>query len=395
MQSRRHLPGRDDEETQDTIVHVHLLATEMTASARWSETQRKGDRREEYQAMPGSVVDLQRPHLPTSLVKHSRSNNNCEEKGRVQACTICMVGIVQDATVIVYHMTATGVMADTGANACMADSEVLLEGCHDTRPVTVGLAIASQKDQTMHTCDRMGYMLFTREDGGAHRQLFLVNHQATDCIMSSDAIARQVAGCVSWRQEGHVGKDPGLLAFFNAHGKSILHLPLRKHSSLYYCNVEGTTAPHTDDTFNRITNDWVTVVDRLHTNTEVVDVWATVARVERIQPRRLARHGRGAPQLPPKLPVLPELSTFELTLNPRAEQPFTPEKDCVLWKTPRRTRKRSMLPERPAIEPPLAEQTCDAGDGTTPLADAQFAAQTDTMSTAEAQGATVGVSTPT
>ena len=116
-----------------------------------------------------------------------------------------------------------------------------------------------------------------------------------------------------------MGEELGSLALFDVHGKRILHLRLRKRSDLYYCNVEGTTAPHADDTFNRITNDWVAVVDRLHTDAEVVDAWATVARVEGIQPRRLARYDRGAPQLPPKLPVLPELLTFEPTLDPLAE----------------------------------------------------------------------------
>ena len=46
---------------------------------------------------------------------------------------------------------------------------------------------------------------------------------------------------------------------------------------MYYCDVEGTPAPHIDDTFNRITDDWVTVVNRLHIETEVVDAWATVS----------------------------------------------------------------------------------------------------------------------
>ena len=99
---------------------------------------------------------------------------------------------------------------------------------------------------------------------------------------------------------------------------------------MYYCDVEETTAPHADDKFNRITNDWVTVVDRLHTNAEVVDAWATLAQVERIRPGRLTRHDRGAPQLPPKLPVLPELSKFEPTLDPLVEQPFAPDEDCAL-----------------------------------------------------------------
>jgi hypothetical protein len=113
---------------------------------------------EEWPAQPGFVADMQRAGLPTSVVEHSWPNNDCEDKGMVQACTIRTVGIDQDATVMVYRMTATGVMADTGTNACMADSEVLLEGCHGIRPVMVGLAIVSQKDLIMHTCARMGYL---------------------------------------------------------------------------------------------------------------------------------------------------------------------------------------------------------------------------------------------
>ena len=61
---------------------------------------------------------------------------------------------------------------------------------HSIRPVTVGLAITSQKDPTMHTCNCMGYLLFTRKDGRVHRQPFLVNHQVTDCIMLPDAITQ-------------------------------------------------------------------------------------------------------------------------------------------------------------------------------------------------------------
>ena len=71
---------------------------------------------------------MKRPQSPTSVVEHSWSNDDYEEKGRVQACTIHTVGIDQDAAVIVYRMAATGLMADSGTNACMADLEVLLVG---------------------------------------------------------------------------------------------------------------------------------------------------------------------------------------------------------------------------------------------------------------------------
>jgi hypothetical protein len=54
-----------------------------------------------------------------------------------------------------------------------------------------------------------------------------------------------------------------------------------------------------------------------------------------------------------------------------------------------------MLPERPAIAPQMAAQTCNAGDDTVPSTDAQVADQTGAMSTEEAQGDTVNVSAPT
>lgn len=243
----------------------------------------------------------------------------------MQACTVQVVGIDQETVVIVYRLTATGVMTDSGANACMADLETHLVDCHRIRPVTVGLTLAAQTDPTMHICDRMGYMVFTREGGGLHGQSFPVNHQATDCIMLPDAIAHQTADCVRSNQEGHVGEEPGSLVYFDVHDKRILYLRLRKCSGLYYCDVEGMSAPHTKDTFNRITDDWVTVVDSLQTDTEVVDAWVTVARVERIIPKRLLQREHGAPRLPPKIPMLPELLTFEPMLDLLAEQPFVPD----------------------------------------------------------------------
>ena len=177
VQPQRDPPGKDNKETQGTIVSVHMFDTDRTAADPWYEAQGEGAMRmETWPAPPGSVTDLRRPQSSTSVVEHSWSGHNNGEKERVQACTIRTVGINQDTTVIVYSMTATGVMDGSGANACIADSEVLLVDCHSIRPVTVGLVIAAQKDPTMHTCNHMGYMLFTRQDGGVHRQPFLVNH---------------------------------------------------------------------------------------------------------------------------------------------------------------------------------------------------------------------------
>ena len=95
-------------------------------------------------------------------------------------------------------MDAAGVMADSDANTCMTDSEMNLGDCHDIRPVAVGLVLAPDDTPVMHVCRMMGYMIMVREDGAVHRQP-LVNAQATDCIMSPDAIIHQTLDCMSWR----------------------------------------------------------------------------------------------------------------------------------------------------------------------------------------------------
>ena len=112
-------------------------------------------------------------------------------------CSIWAVGIAQDNTVVVCQVNTVGFMADSGTNACMADSEADLVDCHDIPPVTVGLVLASDGAPVMHICNRMGYRIVAQEDGSVHQQLFLVNAQATDCIMSPDTIMQQTPDCVS------------------------------------------------------------------------------------------------------------------------------------------------------------------------------------------------------
>ena len=58
------------------------------------------------------------------------------------------------------------IMADSGANACMANNEEVLVGCHNVRPVSIVLAIKDGGPETTHYCTRMGYLPMSREDGG-------------------------------------------------------------------------------------------------------------------------------------------------------------------------------------------------------------------------------------
>ena len=54
-----------------------------------------------------------------------------EESCGTEICTTRTVKIEQDKTIILCRMIQKGVMADSGANACMSDSEAHLVGCHD------------------------------------------------------------------------------------------------------------------------------------------------------------------------------------------------------------------------------------------------------------------------
>ena len=112
------------------------------------------------------------------------------------------IGIVQDPEVRILKMDMNGIMSDSGANTCMAGSEENLIGCHDIPPVTLGLALHSDQEPTRYQCTRMGFLPMAREDGTAHLQPFLVNSQATEFIMSPEAILQACGAFDSWRQEG-------------------------------------------------------------------------------------------------------------------------------------------------------------------------------------------------
>ena len=186
----------------------------------------------EWPAPGGSATDIQRPQSPTGV-----SELQEEDVTRATECIVRMAGIGNWEEVIVRAMTANGVLSDTGANSCMADSEDNLIQCHNIAQVSVGLALKSGETTVMHVCSRMGYMPLAREDGTTHMQPFLVNSAATDCILSPDTIARQSRDCVTWRQVGHIGDRPGTLEFFDDLGRQVMRLQLLKTNGLYYADM--------------------------------------------------------------------------------------------------------------------------------------------------------------
>jgi len=101
---------------------------------------------------PGSIADRARPSSPTTVM-------DCHEFLAVtKECSIRMIGINHLGEVIVRALVAGGILSDSGANSCMADTEEHLVRCHDIAPVAVGLALKSGDIPVMHECTDMGYM---------------------------------------------------------------------------------------------------------------------------------------------------------------------------------------------------------------------------------------------
>ena len=233
-------PGREGPvRTHTLLVRGH----QDDASQRWlRELGMPAPDTGQWPAPKGSVADVQRPRSPVGVAEIGE-----EFEPTPTECIVRMVGIGNWGEVIVKALTTNGVLSDTGANSCMADSEAHLTGCHDIAPVSVGLALKSGETTVMHVCTRMGYMPLAWEDGTTHMQPFLVNGAATDCILSPDAIARQSKDCVSWRQVGHVGDRPGTLEFFDDMGRRVMRLQLLKNNGLYYADVRDVRAPRVDE----------------------------------------------------------------------------------------------------------------------------------------------------
>ena len=79
-------------------------------------------------------------------------------------------------------------MADTGANVCMGPYTDSLMDVHDITPVPVGLAVEPTTTQEVSYCKQMGYLPIPRLDDTIHLQPVLINADATDFIISPEAI---------------------------------------------------------------------------------------------------------------------------------------------------------------------------------------------------------------
>ena len=109
----------------------------------WALRKEHGMQKEErWPAAPGLMMDLPQVASSTSVMDDEYWTKAEGLEDYTVVCTVRAVGIAQDTTVVVKSVGAQGVLSDSGANLCMADSETHLVKCHDITPVLVGFALA-------------------------------------------------------------------------------------------------------------------------------------------------------------------------------------------------------------------------------------------------------------
>ena len=152
-------------------------------------------------------------------------------------CTIRTIGVQQDTArlckIVPGSLSHNGVMADTGTNVCMGPSADPLINVKSIDPVPVGLAIKSTDPASILYCHQMGYLPMPKADGSTHLEPVLVNPDASNFIMLSEAILHSSPHFTSFKQTGFKQKQEGLLEFFDDNDALQISLRLDKRNGFY------------------------------------------------------------------------------------------------------------------------------------------------------------------
>lgn len=132
-------------------------------------------------------------------------------------------------------------LADSGANCCMtADLKAMKNVTKLPIPITIGLAVTGDTTNIQGTeCTHVGELPIQCDDGTSIYVRCFYNPNATDTIISPQAIVDSSEEFTEWKQTGRRMGNPGILTFI---GPSVSKsITLHQNNGLYYCNP--TTIP--------------------------------------------------------------------------------------------------------------------------------------------------------
>lgn len=133
-------------------------------------------------------------------------------------------------------------LADSGANICLTNDLSLLLKVRTITPIPVGVAVDGDPDTAPQelSCSKLGYLPLPLLDGTYHLQPCYYHPNASDTIISPQAITSPDSIFHRWTQEGYADGRPGTLSFFGSDECTpLMTIPLDYHDGLYYFNADA------------------------------------------------------------------------------------------------------------------------------------------------------------
>jgi hypothetical protein len=127
------------------------------------------------------------------------------------------------ATTQVAGLADTGELVDTGGNFCMCNDMSMLV---NVQPITpFGINMAAVQEKTAPMCTHRGDFPIQMLDGLVYYTPMYYNSQASDSILSPQAICLNSNGYLTkWSQDGSTTSASGTITFFNQYGDAVILL---------------------------------------------------------------------------------------------------------------------------------------------------------------------------
>jgi len=132
-------------------------------------------------------------------------------------------------------------LMDGGANICITGLLDLLVDVEPIPPLPISVATTSGTFSLDDCCTKKGLIPLTLADGSIYYQPCYYCKNATETIISPEAIVSASDTLVHWTQEGHRGDAPGSIRFTSESGLYSITLHLEKKDGLYYCPTDVFT----------------------------------------------------------------------------------------------------------------------------------------------------------
>jgi hypothetical protein len=132
-------------------------------------------------------------------------------------------------------------LMDGGANICITGILSLLVDIETITPLPILVATTLGSISLDDCCTKWGLLPLTLANGLVYYQLCYYCKNATETIISPEAIIAASDTLVHWMQTGHKGMGPGSICFSSDSGLYSITISLEKRDGLYYCPTDVFT----------------------------------------------------------------------------------------------------------------------------------------------------------